>query len=74
MQWILTKHNVLNIRITLFITGIYDYLIFRKLAHVAFCEQTVQLFFQQGIDIGVRDCVNRQSLGYLHGIDFNSCC
>ena len=38
-----SKIKVSNICIILFAAGIYGYLIFCKLAHVAFCKQTLQL-------------------------------
>ena len=38
-----TKNVVLNIRTILFETGIHGYLNFWKLAHVAFCKQTLQV-------------------------------
>ena len=44
MQWISTKNKVLNICTLLFATGIHRYLIFHKLAHVAFCKQTLQMY------------------------------
>ena len=40
------KNKVSNICTLLFATGIHRYLNFRKLAHVAFCKQTLQFFLQ----------------------------
>ena len=55
------KNKVLNICTLLFATGIHRYLNFRKLAHVAFCKQTLQLLYvvpgvtwRAGVDLAQR--------------------
>ena len=40
------KNKVLNIYMILFATEFHGYLIFCKLAHVAFCKQTLQILFR----------------------------
>ena len=42
-----SKNKVSNICIILFAAGIHGYLIFCKLAHVAFCKQTLQLLLTE---------------------------